>query len=110
MPIYEFVCAKCGRKFRKLVGVVASPAPLACPGCQSDDLSRQISRFARLRSEDEAFDEMADEMEALGDSDDPAAVRRMMRAMGDELGEDMEGEFEQMMEEEAAGADGDAGE
>jgi putative FmdB family regulatory protein len=107
MPIYEFVCTQCRRKFRKLVGVVANATPLQCPRCQSTELNRQISRFARVRSEDETLDSLADEMEAMGDGDDPKAMRRLMREMGKEMGEDMDEDFEQMMEEEAAGGDGD---
>jgi putative FmdB family regulatory protein len=103
MPIYEFVCAQCKRKFRKLVGVVANATPLQCPRCQSTELNRQISRFARVRSEDESLESLADEMESLGDSDDPKAMRRLMREMGREMGEDLDEEFDMMMEEEAAG-------
>lgn len=103
MPIYEYVCGNCQRKFRKLVGVVAQPAPLECPRCQSTELNRQISRFARVRSEDESLDSLAEEMEALGDSDDPKAMRRLVREMGREMGEDLDEEFEQMMEEGDSG-------
>jgi putative FmdB family regulatory protein len=106
MPIYEFVCAGCGARFRKLVGVVSNPSALQCPRCQSEELNRQISRFARVRAEEDALDSMADEMEAMGNSEDPAAIRRMMRTMGSELGEDMESGFEEMMEEDAGGSDG----
>ncbi|HLK60097.1 MAG TPA: zinc ribbon domain-containing protein [Chthonomonadaceae bacterium] len=110
MPIYEFICSQCQRKFRKLVGMTAHPAPLQCPRCQSTELNRQISRFARVRNEDEALDSLADEMETLGDTDDPKAMRRLMREMGSELGEDMGDEFEQMMEQESgASEDSDDG-
>jgi putative FmdB family regulatory protein len=105
MPIYEFVCSQCKRRFRKLVGVVAQPTPLQCPRCQSTELNRQISRFARVRNEDEAFDSLADELESVGDSDDPKALRRLMRSMGSELGEDMDEEFEQMMEHPSDSSD-----
>src|SRR5262249_28666517 len=96
MPIYEFLCSQCHRRFRKLVGVVAQPTPLQCPRCQSTDLNRQMSRFARVRNEDEALDSLADEMEAMGDTEDPKAIRRLMREMGSELGEDFDEDFEQM--------------
>ena len=109
MPIYEFVCSQCQRKFRKLVGVVAQPTPLQCPRCQSTDLNRQISRFARVRSEDDALDSLADEMEFVGDSEDPKVLRRLMRQMGSAMDEDMGDEFEQMLDEEVSG-DGDTGE
>src|SRR3954468_20232756 len=103
MPIYEFVCAQCKRKFRKLVGVVAQTSPLACPKCQSTDLNRQLSRFARVRNEDDALDSLADEMESIGDTDDPKTLRRMMKEVSGAMGEDMDDEFEQMMEEDASG-------
>jgi len=111
MPIYEFVCAHCKRKFRKLVGVVANSTPPQCPHCQSTRLNLQISRFSRVRGEDESLDSLAEEMESLGESDDPGAMRRLMREMGREMGEDLDDEFDQMMEEEAAGegSDGEAG-
>jgi putative FmdB family regulatory protein len=99
MPIYEFVCAECGRKFRKLVGVVAQNTAPACPRCQSTTLNRQISRFARVRSEDATFDSLSEEMETLGDSDDPKTMRRMMRDMTAAMGEDMDDDMEQMLEE-----------
>jgi putative FmdB family regulatory protein len=107
MPIYEFVCTECHRKFRKLVGVIAEPTPLQCPRCQSTEVNRQISRFARVRSEDESLDSLSDEMETMGDSDDPKVLRRLMREMGSAVGEDLGDEFEQMMEEEARGGFGE---
>jgi putative FmdB family regulatory protein len=102
MPVYEFVCAQCQRKFRKLVGMTAHATPPQCPRCQSTELSRQISRFARVRSEDESFDALADDMEGL-DENDPKAMRRLVREMGQEMGEDLESDFEQIMEEEESG-------
>lgn len=102
MPIYEFVCGECGRKFRKLVGVVAQNTAPACPRCQSTALTRQISRFARVRSEDDTLNSLADEMETLGDSDDPKTMRRMMRDMTAAMGEDMSDDFEQVLEEGGA--------
>jgi hypothetical protein len=76
-----------------------------------------VSRFARLRSEDEAVDALAERADSA-DLDDPKEMRRLMKEMAGEMGEDMDGEdFEQMMEEamdeEAAGGGGaadDAGE
>ena len=109
MPIYEFVCAQCSRKFRKLVGVVAQPAPLQCPRCQSTVLNRQMSRFARVRNEDDALDSLAEDMESIGDSDDPKALRKMMKEVSGAMGEDLDDEFEEMMEQEATGESGGDG-
>ena len=99
MPIYEYTCQNCKRKFKKLVGMVAVTTPLQCPRCQSPDVNRLISRFARVRTEDAALDALGDEMEAMGENDDPKAMRRMMREMGREMGEDLEQDFDAMLDE-----------
>lgn len=101
MPIFEFTCNTCntGRRFSALVGVVAEASRPACPTCGGTDLKKQVSRFARVRSEDETMDSLADKADGT-DMEDPRAMRRFMKEMAGEMGEDMEGEdFEQMMEE-----------
>ncbi len=47
MPIYEYVCDKCGADFEKLVPT--STTKVACPECRSAKVTRQFSAFA-LRS------------------------------------------------------------
>ena len=111
MPVFEFTCNTCNnnRKFSVLVGVVANTAPPVCPRCGGTDLKKAVSRFARVRSEDEALDALADRADTA-DMDDPATMRRFMKEMASEMGEDAD-EFEQMMEEtgddENAAAAGD---
>ncbi len=103
MPIYEFICGECGRKFRKLVGVIAQSTPPTCPRCQSTTLNRQLSRFARVRSEDDTLNSLSDEMEMHGDSEDPQTIRRMMRDMTAAMGEDMTDDIEQALEGDDGG-------
>jgi hypothetical protein len=67
-----------------------------------------MSRFARVRNEDDALDSLADEMESIGDTDDPKTLRRMMKQVSGAMGEDLDDEFEQMMEEETSGAGEDS--
>jgi putative FmdB family regulatory protein len=40
MPIYEYVCKKCGREFEELVRGNEQPA---CPACGEPEVERQIS-------------------------------------------------------------------
>ncbi|MDE2125391.1 MAG: zinc ribbon domain-containing protein [Armatimonadetes bacterium] len=108
MPLYEYQCAQCRRRFKRLVGVVANASPISCPQCGSTDAARLISRFARKRSEDDTLDSLANDMEGV-DEGSPAAMRRLMRDMGSEMGEDLGDDFEEMLEEEqSGGADPDA--
>src|SRR5437763_13008455 len=100
MPIFEFECDECHKRFSALVGVVADARAPACPRCGGSALSKQVSRFARLRSEDEAFESLADES-TFGDvENDPKAMRKWVREMGKAMDEDMDDELEAALEEE----------
>jgi putative FmdB family regulatory protein len=106
MPIYEFTCKACGRRFKRLLGVVANTQPLACTHCGSQNIVRLISRFARVRSEADALDAIADTVESTGE-EDPATLRRLMKDMTSALGEDMDDEIEELIEHDAMGSEGD---
>jgi putative FmdB family regulatory protein len=100
MPIFEFTCNDCrtGRRFSTLVGVVADAAPPTCPACGGVNLTKAVSRFARLRSEDDAIDSLAERADNLDESD-PRAMRALMREMAGELGEDADDDVDAAMEE-----------
>lgn len=110
MPIYEYRCNSCRRRFSVLVGVIAEDDPLQCPRCGSTDATRLISRFARLRNEDDIIDDMLDP-DRIGDPEDPKTMRRWVKEMGKELGEDFADEFDELLvEEEKKAATGEGGE
>ena len=44
MPIFEYLCEDCGKKFEKLVLKPATDA-VVCPSCGKDRLTQQISTF-----------------------------------------------------------------
>lgn len=46
MPIFEFVCADCGRPFEELVLNSSKIAEVTCPSCLSQNITRKISAFA----------------------------------------------------------------
>ncbi len=46
MPIYEYVCPKCGHEFEQLVMSVSSRDDIECPECGSAAPTRQMSVFA----------------------------------------------------------------
>ena len=49
MPIYEYMCSQCGKRFEKLVRRIADAdnATPACPDCGHDDTQRVMSTFAQ---------------------------------------------------------------
>ena len=111
MPIYEYQCADCRRVVSRFVMRISDPATPTCPRCHGERLTRLLSRFSRLRSEEDRLDALADPA-GLGDLDenDPQAVGRFMKKMGGELGEDAGEDWNEMVDEavEQEGA-GDAG-
>jgi putative FmdB family regulatory protein len=43
MPLYEYSCAGCGKRFEVLMREGVTPA---CPACQSQSVEKQLSTFA----------------------------------------------------------------
>jgi putative FmdB family regulatory protein len=105
MPKYDYRCRQCGRRSSiyqsyEDYGEIA----VACPHCGSMNLQRLISRVRIAKSEDSRLDDISDPA-AFGDLDenDPRSLARMMRKMGDELGEDMPQEFDEVVDRLEAG-------
>ncbi len=109
MPIYEYLCTDCQARFQKLVWGYGNPQGLLCPRCQSARLSRLVSRFATVKSEEARLDALADPATFAGlDENDPLSVARwakkLGKELGDEAGEDWDTMVDEMLEEELSGA------
>ena len=94
MPLFEYRCNSCSKKFTALVGVVAGSANPTCPKCGNSDLTKLISRFSTTRSEEDALDSLAD----MADPDDPASMRRLAREMKGEFGDELGGDLDEMLD------------
>jgi len=106
MPLFDYRCADCRKRFTLLVGVVAEKQEEKCPACGSLKVEKLISRFARLRSEDELIDGLADPSK-MGDLDDPVEMQKWMMRAGKEMGEDLGDDFEEMLEGMEDSSEGD---
>ena len=113
MPIYEFRCNQCRRKTTALVLIRDRADQVTCKSCGSSDLTKLVSRFATVKSEEARLDALADPGALSGvDENDPKSVARWMKKMGREMGEDVGDDLDQAIEEEMAGGasdDPDAG-
>jgi putative FmdB family regulatory protein len=112
MPIYEYTCQDCNARFQKLVRGFGDPNGLLCPRCHSARISRMVSRFATIKSEEARMDALADPSTFAGlDEEDPQSVARWAKKLGKELGEDAGEDWDelvdQMLEEELEGQQGD---
>ena len=106
MPIYEYECHDCRKRVSLLVLRPSTAASPACPVCGGSSLSRIMSRFATVKSEEARLDSLADSS-SFGDLDEnnPASVARFMKKMGREFGDDLGDDFESAMDEAMAEGD-----
>ncbi|MER3559600.1 MAG: zinc ribbon domain-containing protein, partial [Armatimonadota bacterium] len=49
MPIYEYRCGTCRKRFSKLLPMAQRGNPQTCPYCGQSQTQRLVSRVARLR-------------------------------------------------------------
>ena len=79
MPIYEYDCQDCRRRVSLLIRSLSSPAAPACPRCGGARLTRVMSRFATVKSEEARLESLASDG-SFGDLDenDPASVARFI--------------------------------
>ena len=110
MPIYEYECQGCRRRISLLVRTLAGHASPRCPRCGRAEMSRLMSRFATVKSEDARLESLADPSQ-YGDLDenDPKSVTRFMKRMGQEMGEDLGEDLDAAMDETMSEGDGDGG-
>jgi putative FmdB family regulatory protein len=112
MPIYEYRCRQCGKKSEIITFRISEEVTPACRHCSSDQVHRIPSRVRVRLSEETRMERLADPSRLGGlDENDPKSMMRWMKQMGQEMGEDFEGEdmdamIEEAMEEEAKGKSG----
>jgi putative FmdB family regulatory protein len=108
MPIYEYRCGDCRRKVTVLTLRVSETVDPVCEHCGGRNLSRLMSRFATVKSDDARLDDLTDDSSLGGlDESDPKSMARWMRKMGKELGEDAGDDFDEMVDEMEGGGGGD---
>jgi putative FmdB family regulatory protein len=112
MPIYEYRCLDCRRISSFLLLNLKDPFVPVCKRCGSHSLERVLSRVHVRLSEETRLDRLADPSAWAGvDENDPKSVAKVLKKMGQEMGEDFPGEVDQLVEEALDGqADDAAGE
>jgi len=99
MPGYEYRCINCKRRFEVYLSYSEyGKLVIRCPHCNSENVQRRIGRIRFARSEESRMEDLADPSQLAGLEDDPKAMARMMRNMSSEMGEDMEPEFDEVID------------
>jgi len=112
MPIYEYRCRKCQRKFEKITFRVSEDVPAECSHCGSLEVERVPSRVRVRLSEETRMERMADPSRFSGlDENDPKSMAKWMKSMSKEMGDDLGEDFDvdAMMDEAMAEKEGAEG-
>ena len=100
MPTYDFLCNDCKKRFEIFLTYAEygkKPAP--CSHCGSVNTRRRMTRVRIAKSSDTRMENVESEFESFaGMEDDPKALGQMMRKMGNQLGEDLPPEFDDVVD------------
>jgi putative FmdB family regulatory protein len=99
MPIYQYRCLNCKKRFEVFLSYKDYGVKrILCPHCASDQVQRRIGRIRIAKSEESRLDSLTDTSNLEGLENDPVALGRMMRKMGNEMGEDVGPEFNEVVD------------
>jgi len=106
LPIYEYRCASCRKRVQVFFRSFSAVGSAACPNCQSTELQRVPSRVAQVKSESSYEDFLSDPSNIDNvDYDNPQAMAQWARRMGEAAGVEMDGDYEEMLEQMESGED-----
>lgn len=99
MPTYDFVCRHCGQNFDIFMSFTEyGKRKVKCAHCGSPNVRRRMTKVRIARSEESRLDSLADDSALQGMEDDHRALGSMMKKMGREMGEELPGEFDDMVD------------
>jgi putative FmdB family regulatory protein len=103
MPLYDYTCLECHQRFDVFMAFSEyGTRPITCPHCKSQKVRRGIPRVRVAKSEESRMDalssDFSDPSALAGLENDPQAMGRMMRKMGNEMGEQVPPEFGEVVD------------
>lgn len=104
MPIYQYRCNHCKKRFELFLSYQEyGVKSVYCPQCKSDQVQRRIGRVRIAKSEESRMDALTDPGDLEGLENDPRALGKMMRKMSNEMGEEVGPEFDEVVDRLEAG-------
>ena len=98
MPTYEFICLDCRKPFEVRCSFADyDKTVFTCPACHSKNVRRRIRRVAFAAGDRAHLEAMSDPAAMNALENDPRTLGKMMREMSSQVGEDMGGEFNEVV-------------
>lgn len=100
MPTYDFFCNACQQRFDVFLTFNEyGKKAVHCIHCGSKNVRRRMTKVRIAKSVDSRMEGMEGDLSSLaGMEDDPRAFGKMMRKMGNEMGEDLPAEFDEVVD------------
>ena len=105
MPTYDFICNNCQQKFDIFLTYSEyGKKAVHCAHCQSENVRRRMTKVRIAKSDSSRLESAADDFSGMdGIENDPKALAQMMRKMGNEMGEELPSEFNDVVDRLEAG-------
>lgn len=104
MPTYDFTCLDCQQRFDVFLTYNEyGKKKVNCAFCGSEHVRRRMTKVRIAKSEESRIENMIDPNALAGVDDDPKALGQMMRKMGNEMGENLPPEFDDVVDRLEAG-------
>ena len=99
MPVYQFSCLECKKKFEKIISYQKyGKMIVSCPFCRSKNVQRTIKATPINLAQDSIGPYLDDPSSFSRMEDDPQAMGKAMREMSKQTGEKLEPEFNEVVE------------
>jgi putative FmdB family regulatory protein len=100
MPTYDFTCNDCKQRFDVFLTYAEyGKKPVICAHCSSKNVRRRMTKVRIAKSEESRMESMTDDFSGFeGLEDDPKTMGQMMRKMGNQMGEDLPPEFDEVVD------------
>ena len=100
MPTYDFICNKCNQRFDVFLTFAEyGKKKVSCTHCKSQNVRRRMTKVRIAKSDDSRMSSMADDFAGFESmDDDPKEMARMMKKMGNEMGDELPPEFNEVVD------------
>lgn len=100
MPTYDYICKNCNERFDVFLTFAEyGRKKVSCTHCKSRNVRRRMTKVRIAKSEEGRMESMADDFSGFeGMEDDPKEMARMMKKMGNGMGEELPPEFNEVVD------------